>query len=55
MIADDIDLSIEFPVPQEPELTPPAEPEEFKILAPHEAIALDGVLCCGLPVQRVSK
>ncbi len=52
MIADDIDLSISLPVPQEPELTPPAEPEEFEVLAPHEAIALDGVLCCGLPLPR---
>jgi hypothetical protein len=53
MIADDIDLSIELPVPQEPEVTPPSEPEEFKILTPHESIGLDGVLCCGLPLRRV--
>jgi hypothetical protein len=53
MIADDIDLSIELSVPQESELTPPTEPQEFEVLAPHEAIALDGVLCCGLPLPRL--
>jgi hypothetical protein len=53
MIADDNDLSIELPVPQESEVTPAAEPEEFEVLAPHEAIALDGVLSCGLPLPRL--
>jgi hypothetical protein len=50
LIADELDLSL--PVPDESEVAPPAEPEEFESLAPHEAIALDGVLCCGQPLPR---
>ncbi len=50
MITDENDISL--PVPDESEAAPPAEPEEFEIIAPHESIALDGVLCCGQPLPR---
>jgi hypothetical protein len=51
MIAVDIDLPL--PVDDEADLAPPIEPDEFEILAPHEAIALHGVLCCGQTLPRL--
>jgi hypothetical protein len=52
VIVDDLDLSISLPVTQESEAPPPAAPAEFEVLVPHEAIALNGVLCCGQPLPR---
>jgi len=52
VIAEDLDLSIKLPDPNQSEVTPSAEQDEFAILAPHEAIALDGVLCCGHRLPR---
>jgi hypothetical protein len=50
MIADEFD--IDLPVLDEAEATPPIAAEEFESFAPHEEIALDGVLCCGQPLPR---
>jgi hypothetical protein len=52
VIADDLNLSIVLPLTNRSEATPSAEPDECKVLAPHEAIALAGVLCCGQPLAR---